>query len=891
MLYASDPDFVQHFQSFLRQLRKEAARHGRPLEEILAESLQRLFLQSEITVVIQSGFSRRIRAARSTDAQATRIMDAHKAQEVLHTQVPANFSLRRDPSSSRGVMPTDQGYVICLSGSLKPGQPWKEDPILADFFWIFVAKIKSPTDVLSLRELEFNTEELDDLYVHLQATLNIARVPQFHRALQQLRQEPDLLLTERIQRASQLIAEIGPYVHPSTFETIAKGCDELGRWVVQEVIGTSWSASLGDGATYQEYLHGFFRKLNKIPRPLKSDNEQSRARYSQRFKAYELIAGNQGDWTIFKKMDLEKARADHLSLLGRWTRLQRSFSGPGRPPAMQEGYETAWEQSVQLTLKPLAKLLAQGWDSSETDDARPSRHQGFSAWLSGWIALEMLRGTLPKTEENGQRKPGVWENNLLASERLRLHSHLSVLVRESFRQVEFGASPDFNFDPKLYLRALSAVVEHHAHNVVGVPREIDLRDLLKTVGEARDADDYPFAASHLQHVLQVYLAGHFLTGLRLDGAPWTADAERPWSLLEALAGRPELRPGELSLKDLRQAFSLAALFHDTGMLLFPRVFFPARELPHGDRFLSQRLELIHRDVDQAAKELMTDCLRELRENEYFDPLRERPLALWLQEETDAARLDHSLLGAWYLHRIAGSSQEISRDVVRQAVRAILLHQVVTQPIDSGRDPVAALLVLCDELMDWRPSGRSKDGLPVGRPPLGRRQLDVRPEGSRARKISIEGLHCDGDTWTLTLRENKPWPCIEIQLQEPDHLTMPVYQTWLLMFENLGRLSDGHPTQWAPSIDIVSSVPGHLAALESNHLAVLDNLIRSTRLPCRAHLRKWLNFLDVIRKPGKELFSITSVNGDRWKESFVHSFEELSKEFGRILLELGHYRLS
>ena len=798
-------------------------------------------------------------------------------------------------------MGSERGYVICLSGSEQSGQPWKDEPLRADFFWVLLSKIKNERDFLNLHGLESNSEELGDLYGHLQATLNIARVPRFHLAAERLRQNREILLSERLQRATSLIVEIQAYLHPSTFGTIARGCDSLGRWVVQEVVGTGWSISLGDGAVHRQHLHNFFCELKKIQAPLGVDGQPEGAHgkdYPQRFEAYELIACNQEGWADAESLDLGKAETDLLSLLGRWTRLQRFCSELSRPTRkLNSRYEEAWAKSVDLTLRPLTALLAQGWnwedEPSEAGQDKAQKLRGFSAWLAGWLSAEMLKRMQSKKGESGAFEYGDLEIRLLPSERWRLRSNLSLLVRECFRQVEFGDFPDFNFDPSLYLPALAAVVEHHAHGVIGVPREIDLRDLLKTIGEARDADDYPFAASHLQHALQVYLAGHFLAGLNLEGVSWNARAsegqngERPWTFLEALAGPTQLRPGEQTLRELRQAFSLAALFHDTGMLLFPRVFYPAKELPRGDRLLKQRLDRVHQEVDQAAKELMADCERELRENEYFDPVRERPLALWLQEERDAARHDHSLLGAWYLHRIASASRDLSPDVVRQAVRGVLLHQVVTQSIDSARDPVAALLILCDELMDWRPSGRPKGGLPIGRPLLGRRQLDVRPEGSRARQIRFQDLYCELETWALRLPEGEKWPRIEVRLQEPDHLTMPVYQTWLLMFENLARLGVSHPLGWAPEIDVVSTVPGQLLAFKTNHEDVLSALARITRLPCRVHLVKWLERLDVRKENGKEHFLISPSNGDRWRESVLHSFEELGKEIEKIQLEIAH----
>lgn len=889
------------FSEFLRHFRREAARHGRSLEEALAGNLQRLFTGADIVVIVlEAGSFSRVRAARSSDAGIADGLSPDTARDLLTDLVPIEFSLQDAGTFSFRVTESAQGFLICLGGPGLADRAWSAVPVPSDFFWVSITNLRELGDRKFLQFLVPRSEELGDLYDHLQATLNIARIPRFLRLIEHVQRSRAELFSVRMQRAMEIVEDIDRAVRPFTRAAIARGCESLARWAVQEVLGSSSLTSPGDEPATRDLLERFFESLGRLQAELRPPREvdgSDAATYADKIAAYRVIACGAKEWDTTSGLDLGEGKPDPLSLLGRWTRLHRfAVVQSEEVRGQQDAPDAGWFDSIELTLPTLQEVLDRLWDGAESLEGaskqQPGKHHGFSAWLGGWMASQMLTHTHRSRGASNTTGMSELEECLLLTERWRLRSGLALLARETFRQVEFGDSPDFRFDARLYLDSLAAVVEHHAHGIAEVPRSVDLRDLLRTIGSARDADDYLFAASHLQHALQVYLAGHFLADLHLHGTePKKArgdskPAEGTQTLLQALAGSNGLPPGDKRLKELKQAFSLAALFHDTGMLLFPRVFFPAQELPHGDTALKRRLDRIQNDVKDAAKELMVECERELREAEYFDPVLERPLARWLRDETEAGRNDHSLLGAWYLHRIARESQELPREVVQQAVRAVLLHQVVTQPIDWARDPVAALLVLCDELMDWRPSGRPKNGLAAGFPPLGQWQMDVRHEGSRAKQIKFRGLHRGEDTWSLEVSREDSMPIIEIHLQEPEHLTMEVYKIWLLIQQNLSRLGSRPPLRWQPAVTVFSSVPEALRARSTSHKSVLSRLARITRLPCRAHLERWIQGLTVEEKEGKERFEIKPDPSMPWHESIHLSFEQFDQELASILSERG-----
>src|SRR5207248_662633 len=72
---------------------------------------------------------------------------------------------------------------------------------------------------------------------------------------------------------------------------------------------------------------------------------------------------------------------------------------------------------------------------------------------------------------------------------------------------------------------------------------------------------YP-PAEHLQHILEIYMAGTFILGVRLKGR------HDDLTLGEALRGG---KRDDQVILSCQQAFILAALFHDVGHLVLPRI--------------------------------------------------------------------------------------------------------------------------------------------------------------------------------------------------------------------------------------------------------------------------------------------------------------------------------
>lgn len=872
-------DAVQH-------LRRHFFRTGGGLESACALAFQRLFLDSAFSVLLVECAmnARTIRGAKISGPAETCALAANECGGLITDfEGLPSIGWSKGTTSVRSWCTRSELRGIALSR-----QPEEEDVI--DELWIILPAESTTEEKVTFDQLVSCLVGLTDLIETVSAFQHMARLSkavqltQLEAALARMFAEESLPLSVRLTSVMDLVRACQSAVSPFSAERLLAVVIDVARWAAGQILGMRWLES-ADGLGNANLVVSLFCLLEESLERTRSTGGTLLAVRESAAKAelaaYKLVSV-QIDWRSAGHLFLGEARSDSLSLLGRWTRLERVGAGLSREPRLsRESHDEAWRSSINLTLPALREYLARGWNvERRLDSPTGEKISGFGAWQAAWLVSDMLERMLPISGQGEVLRLSQIESALLQSDRWRLRAQISLLLREVFRQSVFGHSPDFGFDDAAYLEALSGVVEQHARFVLGLSWEVDLYNLLRSLGESRDADDHPFTASHLQHALQVYICGLFLADVQVS-------QER--TLLGFLAA-PTREPGEEALRELKQAFALAALFHDAGMLLFPRVFFPTSELPHGNRLLSQRLQHIRSEISDATQALMGDCERELVAAQYFDPQQERALASWIRAEIEAGRPDHSLLGAWYLHHIGGSS--MVPEILRPAVRAVLLHQVTSQPIDPQCDPVAALLVYCDELMDWRPSGRPKGGLPAGFPDLGSRNLDVRREGSRARSIDFPGLYYEDRHWKIdAFSDGKVCFTITIGLQEPDHLTMPVYHIWLLTLQNLVRVIDER-SRWTHKITISSTVPGRLSAMQRDHTDVLEALARTTRQPCRAHLSTWRNRLTLATEsrgngPQRsiEQFVIFPSRSEIWPQSLGPILEALAADYERVLREL------
>lgn len=768
--------------------------------------------------------------------------------------------------------------------------------------------------VLPLRRLETTTTHLDRL-----------------RTLEEReRQVRDLVLYERdgleekLRRARNLLHALGdllqaPALGSQELQRLLAMVERVVRVVVHRVLGTNRDGVarrpvrdqqvLWDGLVYQiaqriEYIATLRARVH--PRVRRADGTLA---VDDRIRLLSMVldAVCEPPQALPDELLAEQGAPDGASpeLLRAWElrlfvlwalvheqiRAARRRLGREDPEGTAE--ETSWAQAVGATRRWLPSILAQ-WTAVPDDPERA--RDPFDAtlvrnWFRLWFALELLAGE-PELEGG------------IVTERRRYRADLAFVFRECLRFKLYGGRPGFVVRPDAFSAALQGLVDHHVRRRVNLPREQDVRSHLAMVGDARHPRGYLFAAGHLQHVLELYIVGHFLCEVRMENVDDHADVVRgsvPGTMGDLLAGRAGVAASVRAQDELRAAFSLAALFHDVGMTLFPDFHRPRDPLAADDPSLSAGLDQVEGAMSGAGRELVLRASRELENHGIWDAVEEPGLAEWVAEQEEHGRPDHALVGAWYLLRAARRVEGLSSEVVRAAVRAVMLHGAVPQAIDPERDPVAALLVLCDELFDWEPGGRAgPDPAALGRS-LHSLAVDMSPRRSRASHLRFHHTRVftepDGEGSRLVAAIDVGasaggWPHIELELVAPEFLGAHVFPVWLGMAQNLGRIRPG-VMGWGPRITVVGAVPEDVRRTVQTSRSLLERLCERMRAPYRGRLVRWLEErpepLLPLPDADKEMLVIVPLGRSVGRRDLRPELPELVRAAERLMLELDGRR--
>jgi hypothetical protein len=532
-------------------------------------------------------------------------------------------------------------------------------------------------------------------------------------------------------------------------------------------------------------------------------------------------------------------------------------------PAGHADYEKAagaWTPAVELTLALLPRHLELHPALPGTDVPPESRRRGAPSarnWLALWFSLHVLYSI-------GK------EPQLRDRESCALHADLAYVLREGLRYACFGHRADYFFQPSTYAAALRRLVEHHAHEIIGLPRDYNVVRLLEEIGDQDGLNRY-VAAEHLQHVLEVYIAGHFILSVKIH-VPDAASVSLPPAQLDGQTVAEALTSGggkPSRARLLRQAYCLASLFHDVGHLLFPRDSIPHDSLDWDDPEIAAGLQKVGNSVSEAGGQVAQKCFDDLGLAYYSKD----ELARW-RGELGVSEPNHGLLGAWYLHRVGLGVLENTTDVdgfreeqteiLRMAVRAVLLHGAATGQIRTDADPVAAMLIVCNEVFEWDP-GRHLAPAPstIGRS-FHVMAADVPAREPRDAWIKIPSLSVRaGDPATGELEAalivdptQETFPEIHIGLQAPQRLDVPVLRLWILKAQSLGRLV---PTRHGlcPTVTMRSRIDVTLLSRGLTTKSLLDRVTERKALShIRPALRAWL--------ARRELFGEV-MTGDRTEE--------------------------
>lgn len=219
------------------------------------------------------------------------------------------------------------------------------------------------------------------------------------------------------------------------------------------------------------------------------------------------------------------------------------------------------------------------------------------------------------------------------------------------------------------LRSLLWLVCEYGHEALGLDRRIDLEKHLGLLAMEQPAlyGLKRFYRDHLNHVIQDCLLGWLLLETHVN-----AGGKRFWEFLQGVGTQNEI---------LRQWF-LAALLHDVGYVV---------EVGKGWAGL---LELFDNASFNRVRE---GTLREI------GVLREIALCKkdWGFAAEDQPEFDHGVVSAIHAQEMLDSlgSQKPVGDF-NAAIKAIARHNHWRARIDYAREPLSALLVLCDEVQEW-----------------------------------------------------------------------------------------------------------------------------------------------------------------------------------------------
>jgi hypothetical protein len=368
---------------------------------------------------------------------------------------------------------------------------------------------------------------------------------------------------------------------------------------------------------------------------------------------------------------------------------------------------------------------------------------------------------------NGGHGPAAREKLFLIKTLSSLVASLEQRVQEQLdwseqRQIVWNDPSDVAVDPEAVVHVLAEI----ARREFGVPSVIDVEGTLRSFARVEPALHLWREAyrDHLLHAADVCILGWLL----LDSVqPRTGE-----SLASFVAGMLET-----SEKDVYRNWFLAALVHDVGYALDAI----RQALKHVAYLKSDYLEQLRNQLDKR----MGDVRKRIEQN-----------VLEGLTGPNADGLDHGVVGFLHLGHVLEETitDPRKRAMLRPACLAVQKHSLPF-PLAFTSEPIAALLVLCDELQEWeRPlvSGRklaagTRDlvaGYETTSPPTAKALESLTLVGIEPRP-GEEGFQFTGDALECCLTYKPPklgkfWPqrvglekCRNLQRVDPSGLPFGV----------------------------------------------------------------------------------------------------------------------
>ena len=826
----------------------------------LAEALRKLLVRvpvevaweetATLTAVLCSDLAHP--ATPSSDESAIRLH--HLSQQDRHEQLYSPIIVSQFTLSDHGV------------NGLRIG--WHDEASASDAaLWVL-----GPTDTNGTlwHEFQMNIPALKLLFLSLAAPLTMLRLRDRKAQEARLRERANSLsssrftsLSRRLQRTIEWIrdASVRRRASPEVTRLEAEERD-LFVSLLQQLLSTGWTDRLPslrgkqDPARLLAELLGLHDEVSAV-RPNKPPGVTD-AGFEERCVVDALRSVlNRQPTGLIPGVDHEpagKLRRQLLSILPFWTGLHeplRDAAGDGekgrraRERLSATGVTSAIvsvlsldgntectigsddvEAALTSTSETLAKYLSRGWTASDTNGSDGIGTATFSEWLRTWFSLQIL------TILHGR---GM--DDLLPGERLAVCADLAFVLREVVRRALYKDRHDYSYQPSTFVAALRTLVEFHACVVGDMFREYELHTLLDDVGESPGPDRACSPTEHLQHILDIYITGHFILSLELVNAPSNEDAP-VLTVADHLASPFHgAQASGHTLAQLRRAFSIAALAHDYGYLLYPSQVWSHTKLHRANRRLPDDLVAAPESSRATGESIVANCLEHLTLRGIIDPDQEVDLLTWIQRQAERGQPDHGLLSARFVEHLGSTVPEEERDVKRASTRAVLLHNAATVPIDANKDPVAALLLVCNELCEWDPLQR------FGPPPssIGRtlRTATTPSHVVEPRFVNLEIADLQFEERSpgmlrAYLPAGKWWPEFHATLQRSSRLDLPTFLVWLQMIQSVGRLNPIGPT-----MRVTSEVDAPLRKRRITWRHVIEWLAQHSSTSLRTGIGRWL----------------------------------------------------
>ncbi len=532
------------------------------------------------------------------------------------------------------------------------------------------------------------------------------------------------------------------------------------------------------------------------------------------------------------------------------------------------------EKAVKYTINTINQYLMTQFDTGNSQTERSPFF--FQNGIYLWFLLQVLH------------EPGL--ENLLPNERVKFQADLALAMCECLRFACYGSRPHYRFQFATFVSAISAVVEVHAHCIVGIPREYDIKHLFHEVGTRQAFHDKSVPTEHLHHIINVYILGHFLLSAYLN--PNDHSSKDRFSMAEKLVCKSsDIKPGKQATGELLKVYSIGSLFHDIGYLLFPHM--PAKPIgaDPGSQIIKKYLETVEQNLKESGTAIVNQCLKCLEQGNYFDLKKELPLKKWLNHQRESGNPDHGLLSASYLHYLSEEMRGAHKELIKKAIRAILLHNAVTVPVSIEDDPAAALLILCNEIFEWEPTGYIGSSPGAIATSLHVMASIIPPPEPRYRWISIRNSRVEMNKGKLEYiidEHESGWPMIDYLLQKPELLDLPTYLLWIKKAQSFARLKPHPVIGWKPRLRIQGSIAPFLKERGFDSKKLLFYLSERTLPQIRPYLRRWLSEESLFKskEPDSKTESIiiSPLQYEFFQENIINWFAVMDHEAMQILKE-------